>query len=143
MRRTLARFLWRLHRWTYRITGGRIGGRLLGFSFLLLTTGGRRTGRPHTVGLTYFPHGTGYAVIGSNGGAPNHPDWILNLRANPQAVVQVQTRHVTVRARDATEIERRRLWDRATATYPGYEAYRTRTRRTIPIMVLEPEPSLK
>jgi deazaflavin-dependent oxidoreductase (nitroreductase family) len=130
--------LWRLHRWTYRATGGRIGGRLLGFSFLLLTTTGRRTGRPHTVGLTNFPYGTGYAVIGSNGGAPNHPDWILNLRADPQAVVQVRNQHAAVRAREATEEERQALWARATGAYPGYEAYRRRTRRTIPIMVLEP-----
>jgi deazaflavin-dependent oxidoreductase (nitroreductase family) len=141
VRRALARFLWRLHRWTYRATGGRLGGRLLGFSFLLLTTTGRRTGRPHTVGLTYFPHGTGYGVIGSNGGAPDHPDWILNLRADPQAVVQVGNQHVAVRARDATENERRPLWARATAAYPGYEAYQRQTRRIIPIMVLEPRPS--
>lgn len=105
---------------------------------LLLTTTGRRTGRPHRVGLTYLPHGSGFAVVGSNGGAPNHPDWILNLKAYPQATVQIGAARAAVRAREAAGQERDDLWRRTVAAYPGYAAYRQRTRRTIPIVVLEP-----
>lgn len=92
----------------------------------------------HTVGLTYFAHGIGYAVIGSNGGALHHPDWLLNLRATPRATVWIQGRRATVRAREASGAERRTLWDRAVHAYAGYAAYRQRTRRRIPVVVLEP-----
>jgi len=105
---------------------------------LLLTTTGRRTGRPHRVGLTYLRHGSGYAVIGSNGGAPNHPDWILNLRVHPQATVQVLGARTAVLAREAADDERATLWQRAVAAYPGYAAYRHRTARRIPVVVLDP-----
>jgi len=120
------------------VTGGRLGGRILGMPVLLLTTTGRRTGRPHPVGLTYLLHGSGYAVIGSNGGAPNHPDWLLNLRASPRAEVQVRDRTSVVRTREAAGDERHRLWDMAVAAYSGYDAYRKRSGREIPVVILEP-----
>lgn len=105
---------------------------------LLLTTTGRRTGRPHRVGLTYLPLGSGVAVVGSNGGAPKHPDWILNLRAHPQATVQIGGARVVLQAREATGKERDDLWERAVAAYPRYAAYRRRTGRRIPVVILEP-----
>lgn len=105
---------------------------------LLLTTTGRRSGRPHRVGLTYLRHGSAYAVIGSNAGASNHPDWVLNLRAHPQAAVEIGGRTAAVHAREATGTERTELWRRAVAAYSGYAGYRRRTPRRIPVVVLEP-----
>lgn len=119
-----------------------MGSRLPGFTFLLLTTTGRRTGRPHTVGLTYFPHGAGYAVIGSNGGAPRDPDWVLNLRATPRATVQIRDLRRPVQTRETVGEERRALWEQAVRAYAGYAAYATRTRRAIPILVLEPREAI-
>lgn len=105
---------------------------------LLLTTTGRRSGRPHRVGLTYLPYRTGYAVIGSNAGARMHPDWVLNLRAHPTADVEIRGRHASVQTREAGGGERTELWRRAVAAYSGYAGYQRRTSRRIPVVVMEP-----
>lgn len=106
---------------------------------MLLTTTGRRTGRHHTTSLTYLPYGSNFVVIGSNGGASKHPDWVLNLRANPRAIVQILNRRIAIRAREEMGAERSQLWNRAVQRYSGYEAYQSRTTRTIPLIILEPE----
>lgn len=130
--------LWRWHRWMYRASGGRLGSRLLGMPVLLLTTSGRRTGRPHTNALLYFPEGENLVVIASSGGAPTHPAWWLNLRAHPEAGVQIGRRVLRVRAREAEGAERERLWSRVVQAYRGYAAYQARTSRRIPVAILEP-----
>lgn len=137
-RRRLLAALWRLHRWAYRATGGRLGGRLIGIPMLLLTSTGRRSGRPRTTALTYLPEGRTFVVIASNGGAPNHPNWWLNLRAHPEAEIQVGGRHLRVRVRETEGAERERLWARTVQTFSGYAAYQARTTRRIPVAVLEP-----
>jgi deazaflavin-dependent oxidoreductase (nitroreductase family) len=103
---------------------------------LLLTTRGRRSGRLHTNVLTYLPRGSDLVVIASNGGARRHPDWFLNLRTHPQAQVEVGTRRVDVRAREAEGPEREALWAQAVRRYGGYAVYQRRTRRRIPVVVL-------
>lgn len=139
----LIRLGWRAHRWVYARTGGRIGGRVVSMPVLLLTTTGRRSGRTHTTALTYIPDGHGFAVIGSNGGAPHHPDWYLNLIAHPQATVQMGRRTMDVTARVAHGPEHDRLWARAVAGYRGYARYQRRSPRVIPVVVLEPDPLSK
>ena len=133
------RILGRVHRGVYRLTGGRVGGKLGGARVLLLTTTGRKSGRPRTQPLLYTPAGDGYAVIASKGGAPQHPLWYLNLRANPNVDVTVgrETRHL--RARDAEGEERERLWRAMTRVYAGYDRYAEKTSRHIPVVVLEPD----
>jgi deazaflavin-dependent oxidoreductase (nitroreductase family) len=135
-RRWFIHLLWRFHRWFYRISRGRLGGRLVGMPVLLLTTIGRRSGRPHTTALTYQSDNTNFVVTASNGGARNHPAWLLNLRAHPEAEIQVEGRHVRVRARETDGAERERLWARVIRTYAGYAAYQARTSRRIPVVVL-------
>jgi deazaflavin-dependent oxidoreductase (nitroreductase family) len=115
-----------------------VGGRLSGVPILLLTTTGRRSGHPHTTALTYLTEGAHYAVVASNGGAPQHPAWLHNLRAFPQAQIQVGSRVYRVRAREAQGAERERLWDRMVQLYAGYRGYQARTPRRIPVVVLEP-----
>ena len=139
MRRRIGRLLWWVHRWTYTRTGGRFGGRIAGMPVLLLTTRGRRSGLPHTVPLTYFPEGKNLVVIASNGGARRDPDWYANLRAHPVAWVQITRRTVRVNGRDAGDDERKRLWIRVVQAYGGYATYQKRTRRRIPVVVLEPD----
>jgi F420H(2)-dependent quinone reductase len=135
------RILGRVHRGVYRLTGGRVGGKIGGARVLLLTTTGRKSGRPRTQPLLYAPAGAGYAVIASKGGAAQHPLWYLNLRANPNVDVTVgrETRHL--RARDAEGEERERLWRALTRVYAGYDRYaeKTKTSRQIPVVVLEPD----
>lgn len=138
VRRKTTILLWRAHRWLYRCTGGRVGGTLIGLPVLLLTTTGRRTGRPHTVALTYWREDGDFVVVASNGGAARHPQWWLNLAARPKALVQTGRRTTAVAARRARGDERDRLWERVLTSYRGYGTYQRRTRRAIPVIVLEP-----
>jgi deazaflavin-dependent oxidoreductase (nitroreductase family) len=105
---------------------------------LLLTTVGRKSGRPRTQPLAYTRARDGYAVIASKGGAAHHPLWYLNLQANPVAEVTVGRETQRVRARDADGDERERLWRQLADVYPGYDRYAQKTSRRIPVVVLEP-----
>ena len=106
---------------------------------LLLTTTGRRSGKARTTPLTFFRDGADLVVIASNGGADRPPDWSLNLRQTPRAVVEIGTDALVVTARAASEQERERLWAVVTATYAGYARYQERTRRRIPVVLLTPD----
>jgi F420H(2)-dependent quinone reductase len=129
---------WFVHRWLYRISGGRIGRRMNGFEILLLTTRGRRSGELRRVALQSLEHGEGWAVIASYAGEDRHPSWWLNLQAEPMADVQVRSRHTRVRAREATGEERQEQWARFVAIDDAYEEYTRRTSRVLPVVVLEP-----
>jgi deazaflavin-dependent oxidoreductase (nitroreductase family) len=129
---------WTIHRWLYRVTRGRLGGRLINMPVLLLTTTGRRSGKPRTRALTYLPQGDGAVVIASFLGEPRHPDWWLNLRADPRATVQRGGTVTVMRAREAEGEERTRLWRELLERAPDYAEYQTRTTRRIPVVVLEP-----
>lgn len=130
--------VWRLHRWLYWVSGGRIGGTMMGMPVLLLTTTGRRSAAPRTSPLMYFPEGDACVVIASNAGEPKHPAWWLNLRQSPRATVQRGGEITPVVAREAQGDERARLWARLVGMEPSYETYRQRTTRQIPVVVLEP-----
>lgn len=101
------------HAAIYQATGGRIGGRLPGLpSLLLLDHRGARSGTLRTTPLVYMPEGDGFLVVASKGGHPRHPAWLHNLRAHPEAEVQVGSTRVKVRAREADLQERLQLWPR-------------------------------
>ena len=105
---------------------------------LILTTTGRRSGRPHEVPLLYLRDGESLVVIASYGGRPNYPDWYLNLVAKPEAQVQITGRRQRVTARTADSAEREALWPRIVEAYEGYSEYQSRTDRIIPVVVLVP-----
>ena len=128
-----------VHQWLYENTDGRIGATLGGRPMLLLRTVGRRSGRPRTAALLYVRDGKTYAVIASKGGAPQHPGWFHNLAAEPNVEIQVGRERIPVRARIAEHKERSRLWARADEVNQGqYAIYQSRTKRLIPVVVLEP-----
>ncbi|MBQ1027513.1 nitroreductase family deazaflavin-dependent oxidoreductase [Micromonospora sp. C95] len=104
---------------------------------LLLTTRGRRSGALRRTALIYARSGDGYAVVASQGGAPQHPAWYLNLLAEPQVEVQVGADRFTARARPATPEEKARLWPTMTAIWPAYDDYQAKTDRDIPVVLLE------
>lgn len=137
-RNRLIEALWQAHSWVYRASGGRIGRRIAGMPILLLTTTGRKSGRPRTVALQHLTDGESFVVIASHAGEPTQPAWLLNLRGNAQASVQIGRRTIPVRAREAEGPERARLWERAVAADGAYAVYERRTRRRIPVVVLEP-----
>lgn len=125
--------------WLYRRTGGRLM-RPWHRRALILTTTGRRSGLPRTVLLQYFPDGRDMVVVAANGGMPRHPFWYLNLAANPQALVEVGSRTLRVRAQECPPEDAARLWTQVLATAPDYDRYRRRTTRRIPLLRLVPEP---
>jgi proline iminopeptidase len=108
---------------------------------LLLTTKGRRSGKPLLLPLIYGKAPKGYSVVASKGGAPAHPAWYLNLSANPEVHVQVGPDQFRARARTASGAERSALWKQMAEIYPPYDDYQRRTDREIPVVVLEPLPA--
>ena len=136
LRPAAIRAMGRSHRAIYRLTRGRLFGRVAGMPVLLLTTTGRRTGRPRTTPLTYFESGSDLVVVASNGGEDRPPAWWLNLRDDPRATVTRGTKTEEVEARAATADEYAHLWPTITSAHAGYAAYARRTTRPIPVMLL-------
>jgi deazaflavin-dependent oxidoreductase (nitroreductase family) len=137
-RNAFVELFWRVHPALYRLTGGRLGGELMGMPVLLLTTTGRKSRAPRTTALTYLPRGDAMVVIASVLGEPRHPAWWLNLAADPVARVRVRDRTLAVRAREAQGAEREELWRAVVERTPDYAEYQARTTRRIPVVVLEP-----
>ncbi len=107
---------------------------------LLLLTKGRKSGRKITVPLIYGETGGRYVIIASRGGTPTHPDWYLNLSADPHVRVQVGTERFDAVASTCPEgAERDRLWKQMAEIYPPYDAYQSMTERRIPVVILEPQ----
>lgn len=128
------------HRALIGITRGRLGTRFFGMPTLILTTVGRRSGRPHRVVLTApVIDGDALIVVASRGGDPIDPAWLHNLRAEPS--VEVSFRHGPTRPMTARELppgERDRLWPRVVAAQSGYADYQKKTTRIIPLVMLTP-----
>ena len=132
----LAKVFTGMHALVYRLTGGAISGKVAGMSVLLITTVGRKSGKPHTTPLSFFPDGDRRIIVASNGGAPRHPAWWLNLQKNSTAMIQVGRQRVAVQAAEVSAADEPRLWDTIIRTYAGYDAYRGKTTRRIPLIAL-------
>jgi deazaflavin-dependent oxidoreductase (nitroreductase family) len=127
-----------LHCAVVRGSGWRVGGRISSLPVVLLTTRGRRSGKARTVPLMYLDDG-GYVLVGSNGGAPGDPGWVLNLRAAPETTMRVAAGQVEVRAEEVADpADYDRLWQRIVAVAPRYATYAGRTDRRIPLVRLQP-----
>ncbi|MFI7439711.1 nitroreductase family deazaflavin-dependent oxidoreductase [Nonomuraea indica] len=122
----------------YQQTGGEEGHDWNDTTVLLLTTKGRRSGRPYTTPLIYQRHGDAYVVVASKGGDPDHPDWYKNLQASPEVEVQVRADRFKALAHTAIEEEKPELWALMTRAWPQYDEYQTKTDREIPVVVLQP-----
>jgi len=109
-----------------------------GVPILLLTVKGRKSGVLRRTALIYGQDGDNYVVVASKGGDPKHPEWYLNLSADPEVQVQVLAEKFTARARTAEGDERARLWSKLAQIWPDYDEYVKKTDRQIPIVVLEP-----
>jgi deazaflavin-dependent oxidoreductase (nitroreductase family) len=122
----------------YEATGGAEGSDLRGRPIIVLTSVGAKTGKLRKTALMRVEHEGDYAVVASLGGAPKHPVWYHNLKANPQ--VELQDGHVRrdYMARELTGDEKAVWWARAVEAWPDYAKYQTKTNRQIPVFVLEP-----
>ncbi len=125
----------------YQETNGEEGYLWNGVPILLLTTVGRKSGLERTSALIFSRDGDDYLVVASQGGAPEHPFWYRNILTNPKVKLQVKDLHLTATAHTASDDERPRLWDIVRAAWPNYDVYVTRTTRTIPVVVLRPDPA--
>ena len=122
----------------YRLSGGRLGGKVNRAPVLLLTTTGRKSGQRRTAPVVYLADGEKLVVIGSNAGHSRTPAWSLNLKANPEAEIEVGRERRRVGARVATGDERAELWRKHVEQYSGFDEYEARTDREIAVFVLEP-----
>ena len=122
----------------YRTTGGRVGKRLVDNDMLLLTTVGRKTGRLHTIPLLYLRDDDRLVLIASYGGRPHHPEWYLNLVADPHVTVELPGAKRNMVASTADRDERAHWWPRIVSAYGGYATYELRTDREIPVVFLDP-----
>jgi deazaflavin-dependent oxidoreductase (nitroreductase family) len=125
----------------YERSGGREGTTLrdTGLPVIIVTHTGNKTGAIRKTPLMRVKDGANYVLIGSVGGAPTHPVWVYNLRANPAVEIRDHTAVQTMRVREVdNEAERARLWGLAVAAYPPYADYQARTTRRIPVFLAEP-----
>ena len=126
----------------YEHSGGTAGTTLrdTGLPVIIVTHTGNKTGAIRKTPLMRVKDGANYILIGSVGGAPAHPVWVYNLRANPAVEIRDHAAVQTMRVREVNDgAERTRLWKLAVAAYPPYEEYQTRTTRQIPVFVAEPK----
>ncbi len=122
----------------YEASGGTEAGDLRGRPIVVLTSAGARTAKLRKTALMRVEHEGRYAVVASVGGAPRHPVWYFNLKANPHVELQDGPMKRDFRARDVTGDERALWWECAVQTWPDYGRYQAKTNRTIPVFVLEP-----
>ncbi|GAA2590655.1 F420H(2)-dependent quinone reductase [Dactylosporangium fulvum] len=119
-------------------TDGAEGNTMRGKPIILLTSLGARTGKLRKTPLMRVEHDGEYAVVASRGGAPTHPVWYHNLVANPLVELQDGPVRKDYTVREVSGEERAEWWKRATAAWPDYDEYQTKTDRTIPVFVLTP-----
>jgi deazaflavin-dependent oxidoreductase (nitroreductase family) len=121
----------------FRANDGKVGGQFANANLLLLTTTGAKSGKERISPLAYFRIDGRLIIIGSFAGAPVNPAWVHNLRANPQAHVEVGTDEFDVTARELPAAEREELFPKVTAVAPGFAEYQAKTSRVIPLFELQ------
>jgi deazaflavin-dependent oxidoreductase (nitroreductase family) len=122
----------------------RAGGEIEGMHrdrLLLLTTTGAMTGQSRTTPMMFHPDDDRLLVIASNIGAPQHPDWYLNLRANPHVIVEIADERFDAMAAPLEGSEREQLWTMLKQTYPFFADHEAKTSRVIPVVALTRAPS--
>jgi deazaflavin-dependent oxidoreductase (nitroreductase family) len=122
----------------YESSGGTQGTTLRGYPVIILTTRGARTGKIRKTPVMRVEHDGRYAVVASQGGAPEHPVWYYNVVTDPRVTLQDGPAVHDMVAHEADGQEKQEWWDRAVQAYPDYAAYQLRTARRIPLFVLEP-----
>jgi deazaflavin-dependent oxidoreductase (nitroreductase family) len=143
----LANYIPSPHNWVreqvelYERSGGTEGTTLrdTGLPVVIVTNTGNKTGAIRKTPLMRVKDGSNYVLVGSQGGAPNNPVWVYNLRANPTVEIRDRTAVQKMRAREVQDdSERARLWNLAVAAFPPYAEYQAKTKRKIPVFLAEP-----
>ncbi len=125
----------------YEGSGGTAGLTLrdTGLPVIIVTNRGRKTGAIRKTPLMRVVDGNNYILVASQGGAPQHPQWYHNLKADPNVEIRDKTEVYAMRVREVVDAsERERLWKIAVDTFPNYQEYQNKTSRLIPIFLAEP-----
>lgn len=134
---TIGKIFTGIHGKLYKLTGGRLGGKMQGGQIIMLSTTGRKSGKTREHPLIGGDHDDGWVVIASFSGHDFHPAWYLNLQADNNGVVQLGKEKHSVTSRETTGDERQTLWDQMSGLYGDYNEYQKVTDREIPVLVLE------
>jgi len=125
----------------YEGSGGTAGLTLrdTGLPVIIVTNRGRKTGAIRKTPLMRVVDGGNYILVASQGGAPKHPQWYYNLKANPDVEIRDKTEVYAMQVREVVDpVERERLWEIAVKAFPPYQEYQNKTDRLIPIFLAEP-----
>ena len=129
----------RLQVFIYKLTAGRLMGKLAGSPVMLVTMKGARTGKHRTIPLMHVPYRDGVIIVASAAGAPKNPVWYHNLVKHPDIAVQYRDKTMNLRARQLEEVEKAVVWPVCVERYKEYDNYQKRTDRKIPVFVCEPQ----
>ncbi len=121
-----------------RLSRGRIGSKLGSQTILILHTNGRKSGQDRAVPIAYFAYEGHYLIVASNWGKDQQANWYLNLKKDPHAKLEINSKIIPVTAREAQGQEYDQLWQYVTKRHPPYLEYQKMTTRHIPIMIFEP-----
>jgi len=122
----------------FRANEGKVGGRFVQGTFLILHTTGRKSAKTRKFPLIYGRDGDAYVIVASKGGAPDNPGWYKDLVAHPDVEIQVRDKVLPVKARTANAADKKRVWPTMTAEWPDYDKYQAGTKRDIPLVLLSP-----
>ena len=123
--------------WLLKLSGGRLGNSFLGVTLLLMTTIGRKTGKPRTLPMYYLQDGEKVVLVASNGGLPSNPVWFLNVMANPNVTIQIAGVKQEMVARVASQQERDFFWPQLTSRFSMWQEVYERSNREFPVVILE------
>jgi len=120
----------------FRANGGVVGGHFDGMNLLLVHTTGAKSGLERINPVAQIMDGDRYVIIASKGGAHTNPDWYYNIKANPEVTIEVGTQKFPALAAITEEPERSELFEKMASQYPGFEDYKEKTKRVIPVVTL-------
>jgi F420H(2)-dependent quinone reductase len=135
----IVKFLTWLNVVLYRISGGCIANKVEGCPVCLVTMTGRKSGKIKTIALMYAEDGENVLLVASLGGAPQHPVWYHNLKAQPKIEIQLGSTRRNMLAHEASAEERKSVWPKAVAAYGSFAEYQKKTSRVIPVFICVPQ----
>ncbi len=128
------KYFGRVHKLLYRLSGGRYGARMGWIDVALVTTTGRKSGKPRTVPIACYPYRDSVAVSASNSGMERHPAWYLNMRADPRVSVQLGRERFQAMAEEVPTAEREALWQKVVDINKHQGEYLESVQREIPLV---------
>ena len=122
----------------FRITGGRLMGKLRGMDICVVKTKGAKSGKVRYIALTLVPYEEGVILVASMGGAPAHPSWYWNIKAHPEVLVYLEGKKLDLVAEQVSDDKKAELWSLICSFYPPYDDYQKKTERNIPVFNCQP-----